>query len=39
MSHELQELLEVNLKYREDKERETDACLKLVCIHSCADEH
>lgn len=39
MSHELQELLEVNLKYHEDKERETDVHLKLRCIHSHADEH
>lgn len=36
-SHELQELLEIHLKYHEDKE--TDACLKLICIHSCARDY
>ncbi|XP_055580420.1 sorting nexin-7 isoform X1 [Falco cherrug] len=38
ISHKLQEPLEVNLKDHEDEEGETDACLKLACIHSCADE-
>lgn len=36
MSGKLQELLEINLKYHDD--RETDTCLNLTCIHSRADD-